>query len=310
MCVYRKIHFSLNLLIPIFHSLTVAENQNINEDLKMHKNWKLLPSGNDCGESLSDRIIGGTEALPGKYPWLAHLKLTNGTIEVYDCAGSIISSRYVITAAHCCPTRYSEFNLTSVRLGDHQLSKDKDCQNETCSLPVQDFDVESYVFHQKYNRLNYHNDICIIRTQKTIIFNRYVHPVCLPTFEFFTTHNFEDIKMEVVGWGVKNITTGEISDVLEVVWLPIVPLEVCQDSYFDIELSEKQICAGGVIGKDSCKGDSGGPVMKSFSIDGPPRYFIIGIVSFGPENCGEGKTPGVNTRVDKYVMWILNNMRE
>lgn len=38
-----------------------------------HQNWKLLDQGDDCGYSAADRIIGGTVARLGQYPWLARV---------------------------------------------------------------------------------------------------------------------------------------------------------------------------------------------------------------------------------------------
>ena len=68
------------------------------------------------------------------------------------------------------------------------------------------------------------------------------------------------------------------------------------------------MCVGGEIGKDSCGGDSGGPLMKVEVLDGPPKYYLIGIVSFGAKHCGESTTPAVYSRVSSYITWILDNV--
>ena len=47
--------------------------------------------------------------------------------------------------------------------------------------------------------------------------------------------------------------------------------------------------------------------MAPQAIDGPPRFYIIGIVSFGSVNCGSA-VPAVYTDVSKYVVWILDNV--
>ena len=69
------------------------------------------------------------------------------------------------------------------------------------------------------------------------------------------------------------------------------------------------MCAGGEKGKDSCQGDSGGPLMKSTIIDNQVRWQVQGIVSFGPESCGEKNVAGVYTKVSEYVEWILDNVK-
>lgn len=72
-----------------------------------------------------------------------------------------------------------------------------------------------------------------------------------------------------------------------------------------MNLEEGQICAGGQAGKDSCRGDSGGPLMyENGRIDE-----IIGIISFGPKPCGLENSPGIYTKVFEYKNWILANIR-
>lgn len=74
-----------------------------------------------------------------------------------------------------------------------------------------------------------------------------------------------------------------------------------------LSLAQTQFCAGGQEGKDSCRGDSGGPLMKTI-----PRsvlWYIEGVVSFGPTPCGQPGLPGIYTKVSEYLDWITDNMR-
>ena len=68
---------------------------------------------------------------------------------------------------------------------------------------------------------------------------------------------------------------------------------------------EAHLCAGGVRGKDTCNGDSGGPLLGSEHPYEP--FILIGLVSGGSRRCGIG-TPTVYTRVSHYRNWILNHM--
>ncbi|RZF45062.1 hypothetical protein LSTR_LSTR002023 [Laodelphax striatellus] len=100
--------------------------------------------------------------------------------------------------------------------------------------------------------------------------------------------------------------------VLQTVTVPVLDSEVCVRKMRKATTvnPSKQICAGGEIGKDSCGGDSGGPLMSAQAIDDmPPRYFIIGLVSFGVKMCGMSTMPAVYTRVSSYLQWILDNIR-
>lgn len=75
-----------------------------------------------------------------------------------------------------------------------------------------------------------------------------------------------------------------------------------------VDLWQGQMCAGGEEGKDSCKGDSGGPLMWE-NPKGNKVFEVIGIVSFGPRNCGTEFVPGVYTKVYEYLPWIHQVIR-
>lgn len=62
-----------------------------------------------------------------------------------------------------------------------------------------------------------------------------------------------------------------------------------------INLSAKQMCAGGVKDEDSCTGDSGGPLSSEDDTDVIPYSYLAGIVSFGLAACGTSGVPGVYT---------------
>ena len=63
---------------------------------------------------------------------------------------------------------------------------------------------------------------------------------------------------------------------------------------------------GLILGKDSCNGDSGGPLIWKDYTDDP--YYQIGLVSFGTKDCAKG-TPGVYTRVAEYMDWIESKLQ-
>lgn len=68
-------------------------------------------------------------------------------------------------------------------------------------------------------------------------------------------------------------------------------------------LDSSQICAGDGDGgeKDTCMGDSGGPIQIHHG-ENQCIHHIIGITSYGSVYCG-GES-GVYTRVSSYLDWI------
>lgn len=72
-------------------------------------------------------------------------------------------------------------------------------------------------------------------------------------------------------------------------------------------ISDSQLCAGGLSGQDSCKGDSGGPLMGQVNVYN--NWMALGVVSYGPSPCGTSGWPGVYTRVTAYIDWILSTIR-
>ncbi|KAG8307791.1 hypothetical protein J6590_013488 [Homalodisca vitripennis] len=230
---------------------------------------------------------------------------------VPECGGTIISEKYILTAAHCGPRRMG-IPLISVRLGEHRIYTNPDCDRRVCAPPVQDVQVEEHKCHENYDRFVRQNDICLLRMASPIRFNDFVSPICLPVYEIFQRIAYEGKTLEVAGWGIRDIFLKRGSSILQTIMVKISNHRQCVEMYKNkgMMISSNQICAGGIIGKDSCNGDSGGPLMAPISVESPPKYFIIGVVSFGPTYCADTDMPGVYTMVSDYVLWILNNIRE
>ena len=62
-----------------------------------------------------------------------------------------------------------------------------------------------------------------------------------------------------------------------------------------------------ILGKDSCSGDSGGPLISRKGKEDP--MYLKGIVSFGARRCGEKGVPGVYTNMLTYMRWISKHMK-
>lgn len=94
--------------------------------------------------------------------------------------------------------------------------------------------------------------------------------------------------------------------------VPVKSNDECAKTYkqANVDLKQTQLCAGGEKGKDSCRGDSGGPLMANYADENNDiNWYVVGVVSFGPSPCGMEGWPGVYTNVCDYADWIQSKMR-
>lgn len=100
--------------------------------------------------------------------------------------------------------------------------------------------------------------------------------------------------------------SGRQSATKQQVQLPFSDHTYCRSKYqaLGISISDKQLCAGGNYGSDTCDGDSGNGLMKVVA----NSWVIEGIVSFG-RGCGLEDWPAVYTKVSNYENWIRRNLK-
>ncbi|KAJ8950375.1 hypothetical protein NQ314_007914, partial [Rhamnusium bicolor] len=255
----------------------------------------------ECGqpESAKFRVVGGEDALPGRWPWMAAIFLHGSRRTEFWCGGSLITATHVLTAAHCTrDSRQRPFAARqfTVRLGDIDLKRD-----DEPSAPVT-FKVTDIRTHKQFSRIGFYNDIAILKLDRPARKSKYVIPICLPP-PHLKNEKFAGRKTTVVGWGT-TYYGGKESTVQRQAVLPIWRNEDCNQAYFQ-PITSNFICAGySEGGTDACQGDSGGPLMVHWDT----RWVQVGVVSFG-NKCGEPGYPGVYTRVTEYLDWIDEHTR-
>lgn len=279
----------------------------------------LLPTVGVCGIQTSDRIVGGVNTRIDEFPWLALLKYAKpNDLFGFHCGGALINDRYVVTASHCVngkdiPTTWS---LAEVRLGEWDTSTVQDCEglgvDTDCSPDPIDVVIERKIPHPDYNPLavEQYNDIALLRMAQRITYTDFVKPICLPRTQDLRMKETVGQKFQVAGWG--RTATARYSTVKQKVGVDGVDLQQCNSVYQQerVTLLDRQLCAGGQVGKDSCQGDSGGPLMGVSMNANVQFWYLVGLVSFGPTPCGQEGWPGVYTNVAKYVDWIEENLQQ
>lgn len=245
-----------------------------------------LPQADQRRTAPSTSIVGGTVATPGEYPWQARVYPSGYTIY---CGGSLISTQWVLTAAHCVDgTSASSFRIT---LGDHNVSTNEGTE--------QTFNVTQIIMHPSYNSNTQDNDLALMKLSGTATLNSRVQTIPLATSSDSALFA-PGVYATVTGWGATS-QGGSTSNVLREVQVPIVSNTTCNASNaYNGQITGNMICAGlSGGGKDSCQGDSGGP----FIVPNGAAWKLAGIVSWG-EGCAKANKYGVYTRVANYTSWI------
>ncbi|XP_011180303.1 trypsin-1 [Zeugodacus cucurbitae] len=240
-----------------------------------------------CGVPNVNRIVGGSVVRINKYPWTAQL-LMNGFL---FCGGALINDRYIATAAHCVMgQRASSISVRLLQL--NRASKSTGFSRNAVEL----------IMHQKYNTNTLVNDIALIKLNKPIPLKDPIRPVCLPTLR---RQNYDFKEGIVAGWGLTT-QDGSVSSVLREVTVPIITNAQCRATSYKSMIVSTMLCAGLVEkgGKDACQGDSGGPLIVRDRI-----FQLAGVVSFG-YGCARPNSPGVYTRVSRYLDWISANTKD
>ncbi|XP_019384134.1 PREDICTED: suppressor of tumorigenicity 14 protein-like [Crocodylus porosus] len=244
-----------------------------------------------CGRSQvkKNRIVGGEDARSGKWPWQASLQMgTYGHI----CGASVISNRWLISAAHCFldsdSIRYSLPSGWKAYMGIRIMSKN--------SNHVAMRSIKRIVVHPRYDQYISDYDVALLEMETPVFFSELVQPICLPSSPrifFYGTVCY------VTGWGAIK-ENSQLAKTLQEARVKIINQSVCSKLYDDL-ITSRMLCAGNLNGGiDACQGDSGGPLA---CIGKENRWYLAGIVSWG-EGCARRNRPGVYTEVTALYDWI------
>lgn len=248
------------------------------------------------------RIIRGNEAIAHSWPWTVSIGFTGPrTTILHACGGSLINKRTIVTATHCVeassvyalvgsPVANSE-NYKSVQsmiriyIGVSKRSTDVNAKTT--------FQASRILSYPGFDQNSFKNDISIITLDRDVEESNEIGFICLEK----VTRTSPGTKVYAVGWGFTSNNWFRASDTLMQVSFPIKSKTTCGLGYIPVY----QFCAGDHDkGKDTCNGDSGGPLMTYVN----NRFVLTGIVSNGDSACS-GK--GIYTNVAIYYDWIISN---
>ncbi len=258
--------------------------------------------GENTYERPSARIVGGKVAEAGQYPWMAAL-VDNARSTVFDgafCGGTLINDDWVLTAAHCV---YDEGVVVSPGRISVVVGRD-----DLTSSSGERISVTRIKTHPDYNEATNENDLALVNLSRP----SGVAPLHQVGQSFDMPMVGGGVTVRALGWGdtVAGHRTVYPADLHEVDLTTVSQAE-CQDlidslsGFFGglgVEIVESMLCTAYTGNKDTCKGDSGGPVV----VPGPDGGWLqAGITSFGP-GCPTPGIWGVYTRVSSYTEWIAS----
>jgi secreted trypsin-like serine protease len=278
--------------------------------------------------SVSPKIVGGTEVTNGKYPFMAFIELYRKGKWFRDCGGTLIDRDSVLTAAHCL----EKATAARVIVGRTVRS----------SFQGRIRWASAGFIHPRFNEKNLKYDAGVLTLRHAIMG---IHPIKLATSK---QNNLErpGRKATVAGWGNTIASSPwdpplpggpEIPDRMHEAQVPIVSDSSAEQIYDPrpetrhtrgVNYSPLLHIAAGESGKDTCHGDSGGPLFLALGPDGSGdngddgkngdgdkggstgKYTQIGITSFGP-GCAYKYFPTAYTEVNnpRIRNWILSAAR-
>merc|ERR1711953_316031 len=253
-----------------------------------------------CGIERARRIIGGVETVAGVYPWIAALEY-NGVIG--GCSGTVVSSKWVITAAHCITSD----GPTHAHLGLHDISDAKDTNREEVSVSVVSVGQTARWVHPDYNPSTFNNDIALLKFDVERAVERWT-PACLPA----SSADYVGQTAKVYGWGKTNPCGSTLASKLMEAEMTVISdadcaagsgLLPCSNNPVNVSWSGRitpQMLCAYATWKGSCQGDSGGPLTVK---DGG-QHHLAGVVSWAVTGCVADGLASVFAEVAKLRSWV------
>lgn len=246
------------------------------------------------------RVIGGTDAAVGEYPYF---------VQGPGCAGAMISSDVVLFAAHCG----NLFLNHQLNVGGYRLnSADEGAQPRFCDVWIPDEKYATGCAPGKRTFINW--DFALCKLDKPVDLDNNGNNNNNPR-SIGVALNFEESvpqvgnDLRVMGFGDTDPNFPFVEpEIIQEVAVPYVTNAVCNEpNRYDGEITDQMLCAGvtDVGGKDACQGDSGGPiVLRTTDSSNQVVDEIVGVVSWGI-GCAQAQYPGVYSRVSQNTDWIV-----
>ena len=200
---------------------------------------------------------GGTRAERGQFPF--HVAIFGRSRQYYICGGSLISSKAIVTAAHCIVNSLNELrDKSNYKL----LFGAVDLKNLQGTEAIRD--VEKMIKHPDFDNEGVMlEDIALIIIKGNLQFTDKISPICL-----FQSHtpitNQVDQRYSVLGFG-SDANSFNPSQYLKHGQMTIITRRRCivSNLKFGLLSDQSAFCAKSYQNEVACPGDSGGKIGSS-----------------------------------------------
>ncbi|XP_035906237.1 serine protease SP24D-like [Anopheles stephensi] len=221
------------------------------------------------------RIVGGSLAADGQFPHQVALLRSNAL----TCGGSLIDSRWVLTAAHCVYSGATLVPASALVVVAGSVSLNAGVRRT----------VARVIPHERYG--NFQNDVALLQLQLALPTTAYIRPIALRT-----TSVPAGSEIIISGWG-RTYQGGPVSTRLRYNCATVIQDQQCRAA---TGISSGLICFTSPVNNGACNGDSGGPAVLNNQ--------LVGVANFIINYCGSSSPDGY-AKVSDYVPWIQAAMR-
>lgn len=231
------------------------------------------------------KITGGSDTDISQFPWQIYL-----VAEGYKCGGSIISSEWIITAAHCAKDNDNE----TIRASEMVVTVGTN--NPRNPSEGRRYNVSEVIVHENFDPVTFNYDIALLKLSEAINYPNAEPIKLVSSQDVIDGATDPGVMTWLTGYGITTVSPPVYPTTLQKVQLPIVTNS--QASVVWKNIPETDMMAGYLNGgRDACLGDSGGPLVVPVS----DEYKLAGLVSWGSSECD---TYGAYTRLSLFESWI------
>lgn len=222
-------------------------------------------------DSSAPRIVGGSAASPNQFPHQVALLRQRSLF----CGGSLITNKWVLTAAHCVynGNQVIQPSLVTVLAGTVTLSQGGVSRSVRRIIP-----------HERY--ANFRNDVAVMELQQAYQLSNSISTIALRR-----TAVPSGSTVIISGWG-RLYNNGPLPRVLQYNQATALSRFTCAvETGFNVGL----LCLKSPVNNGACNGDSGGPAIFNNQ--------LVGVANFVINGCGSSRADGY-AQVSDFVQWI------